>query len=66
MQYVEVTEYATELHFCQGGVRTAPARRAGLVEEVDDALCNQTCKGDLARRTRTDTLLPSLGLALRT
>lgn len=44
----------------------APDNRAGLVEEMNDALCNQICKGDLARRMQTDKLLLSLDMALRT
>lgn len=50
----------------QGGIRMAPDSRAGLVQEMNDALCNQICKGDLARRMHTDKLLLSLDMALKT
>lgn len=33
---------------------------------MNDVLCNQICKGDLARRMQTDKLLLSLDMALRT
>lgn len=44
----------------------APDSRVGLVQEMNDALCNQICKGDLARRMCTDKLLLSLDVALKT
>lgn len=44
----------------------APDNRAGLVQEMNDALCNQICKGDLERRMHTDKLLLSLDMVLRT
>jgi len=44
----------------------APDNGAGLVQEMNDALCNQICKGDLARGMHTDKLLLSLDMALRT
>lgn len=44
----------------------APDNRAGLVQEMSDALCNQICKGHSARRTHTDKLMLSLDMALRT
>lgn len=44
----------------------APDNRAGLVQEMNDALCNQICKGDLARRMHTDKWLLRLDMALRT
>lgn len=50
----------------QGGIRMAPENRAGLVQDINDALCNQICKGDLARRMHTDKLLLRLGMALKT
>lgn len=52
--------------FLQDSIRMAPDDRAGLVQEMNDALCNQICKGDLARRMHTDKLLLSLDIALRT
>lgn len=54
VQYVETTDYTTKLLSFQGSIRMAPDNRAGLVQEMNDALCNQICKGDLARRMHTD------------
>lgn len=50
----------------QGGIRMALDSRAGLVQEMNDALCNQICKEDLARRMHTDKLLLSLDMTLKT
>lgn len=44
----------------------APDNSEGLVQEMNDALCNRICKGDLARKMHTDKLLLSLDMALRT
>lgn len=52
--------------FHQGSTRMAPDKRAGLFQKMNDALCNQICKGGLASRMHTDKPLLGLDSALRT